>query len=125
MMSNAFYGKTLENIRNRRNISLVREEAEIKYQASKGTFVDYDVLSPDLTMISLKKSSVKFDKPIYLGKCILDYSKLVMYEFYYDVMEKLWPDNQLLYHDTDSLALSIPRTREDLQDDLMSIRNDH
>ena len=125
MMSNAFFGKTLENIRQRRNILLVRESEKIRHEASKGTFMDYDVLSPDLTMISHKKSSVKFDKPIYLGMCILDYSKLLMYEFYYDVLEKLWPTNMLHYHDTDSLVLSVPCTKEELQEDLMSIRDDH
>ena len=96
MMSKAFYGKTLENIRNRRDFSLVRDQEEIKRQASRGTFVDYNVLSPDLTMISHKKSSIKFDKPINLGMCILDYSKLAMYEFQYDVMEKLLNDNTTL-----------------------------
>ena len=123
MMSNSFYGKTPENIRNRRNLSLVRTEEEIRHHVSKGTFVDNDIFSPDLTMISHKKTTVKLDKPIYLGVCILNYGKLLIYELYYGVVDKLWRDNELLYHDTDSFALSIPRTREDLQNDLMSIRD--
>lgn len=125
LMNNAFYGKTLENIRNRKDVTLVRSEEEVRRYASKGTFQDYEVLSDDLTTITNKKASVKFDKPIYLGMCILDYAKLLMYKFYYDTAEPLWPGNEILYHDTDSLVLSIPCTRKKLEEDMMSIRDKH
>ena len=51
--------------------------------------------------------SVKFDKPIYLGMCILDYSKLLMYQFYYERINNLWPMNQIIGYDTDSFFLNI------------------
>ena len=38
---------------------------------------------------------------------ILDYSKLLMYQFYYNVVNKLWPKNELVASDTDSIFLSI------------------
>lgn len=62
-----------------------------------------------------------FNKPIYLGMCILDYSKLVMYKFYYDIIEKYFPDNEILYSDCDSLVLNI--YTEDLYSDLEKIKN--
>ena len=123
LMNNAFYGKTLENIRNRKDITLVKGEEEVVRHASKGTFQDFSILSPDLTTITHKKRSVKFDKPIYLGMCILDYAKLLMYKFYYGIIEKTWPSNEILYHDTDSIVLSIPGvTREKLEEDMLSLQ---
>jgi hypothetical protein len=49
---------------------------------------------------------LKFNKPIYLGQAILDYSKQLMYNFYYETANKLWPDNEIVFGDTDSLVLS-------------------
>ena len=62
-----------------------------------------------------------FNKPIYLGMCILDYSKFVMYEFYYDIIEKYFPNNEILYSDTDSMIINI--YTEDLYKDLEQIKD--
>ena len=40
--------------------------------------------SEDLLAIEMKKIKVKMNKPIYLGKSILDISKTLVYEFWYD-----------------------------------------
>ena len=64
-------------------------------------------------------SSVKFDKPIYLGMCVLDYSKLWMYIFYYEVINKLWPNNEIIGFDTDSFFLDI--YTEDIYEDMKKI----
>ncbi|CAG2200881.1 unnamed protein product [Mytilus edulis] len=45
------------------------------------------------------------DKP--LGQAILDYSKQLMYSFYYDVANELWEKNELVASDTDSMILSV------------------
>ena len=40
--------------------------------------------SENLLAIEMKKTKVKMNKPIYLGMSILDISKTLMYEFWYD-----------------------------------------
>ena len=51
---------------------------------------------------------VVMNKPVYLGQAILDFSKLVMYEFNYDYMREKYPDNlKLCYMDADSLVYHI------------------
>ena len=39
----------------------------------------------------MNKTRVKMNKPIYLGLLILDISKILMYEFWYDYYDtKIW-----------------------------------
>ena len=45
-------------------------------------------ISEDLSIIEVNKTKVKMNKPIYLGLSILDISKILMYEFWYDYMKK-------------------------------------
>ena len=54
------------------------------------------------------KINVVINKPVYLGKAILDLSKIVMYEFHYDYMKPKYGKNlKLCYMDTDSLVYHI------------------
>ena len=56
----------------------------------------------------MNKTRVKMNKPIYLGLSILDISKILMYEFWYDYMKpKYGHDVKLCYIDMDSLAMNI------------------
>ena len=65
-------------------------------------------ISEDLSIIEINKTRVKLDKPIYLGLSILDISKILMYEFWYDYMKpKYGNDVKLCYMDTDSLIMNI------------------
>ena len=58
----------------------------------------------------MKKVKVKMKKPIYLGLSILEISKIIMYEFWYDYMKKKYGDMvKLCYMDTDSLIMNIKR----------------
>ena len=54
----------------------------------------------------MKKTKVKMNKPIYLGFSILEISKTLMYEFWYDYMKPKYGDNvKLCYMDTDSFIM--------------------
>ena len=51
---------------------------------------------------------MKFNKPIYVGMCILDISKICLYEFHHEYMSPLHAQNcKILYTDTDSLVYHI------------------
>ena len=119
-MNNSFYGKTMENIRGRINVELISTEEEAKKMFSKPTYKDHIIFNDNLLAVLNNIPSVKFDKPIYLGMCILDYSKLIMYKFYYEKINKLWPDNQIIGYDTDSFFLDIPT--KDVYDDMQKIK---
>ena len=56
----------------------------------------------------MNKTKVKMNKPIYLGLSILDISKILMYEFWYDYMKPKYGNRiKLCYMDTDSFVMNI------------------
>ena len=128
LLNNAFYGKTMENTRNRINVECIKKDDthKIKKQQSKLTFNGIHKSYENSDSHTFKQNEVLMDKPIYLGFSVLELSKLLMYETYYD---KLQPyikleNIQLHYMDTDSFVLSVNtkdiikdlKSREDLFD---------
>ena len=56
----------------------------------------------------MKKTKVEMNKPVYLGMAILDISKTLMYEFWYDYIIPKYGDRvQLCYMDTNSFVIHI------------------
>ena len=119
IMNNSFYGKTLENIRGRCEIKLTINREEVKKYINKPNFKDSIIFNDNLVAISNNITSIKFNKPIYLGQAVLDYSKQLMYKFYYEVVNKLWEKNEVVASDTDSIFLSIKT--KDLYKDMEKI----
>ena len=63
----------------------------------------------------MRRTKVKMNKPIYLGLPILEISKILMHEFWYDHMKPKYDDNlKLCYMDTDSFIMNI-KTEDFLQ----------
>ena len=122
LLNNSFYGKTMENISNRCKVELVNNPEELKKFASMDNFKSIIDFNGDFKAVTLNYKSMYFNKPTYLGMSILDYSKLVMYKFYYDIIEKKFPRNEVLYSDTDSLVLNI--YTEDLYKELEDIKDE-
>ncbi|XP_067208535.1 uncharacterized protein [Linepithema humile] len=107
LMNNAVFGKTMENVRNHTDVRLVTQW-DGRYGAeamiAKPNFHSRSVFSEDLIAVELRKLEVNFDKPIYVGMCILDISKTCLYEFHYEYMAPFYRDNcKIMYTDTDSL----------------------
>ena len=64
-------------------------------------------ISEDLSIIEMNKTKIKMNKPIYLGLSILEISKILMYEFWYDYMKPKYGNNvKLCYMDTDSFIMN-------------------
>ena len=108
LMNNAVFGKTMENIRKHRNIKLVTTDKKRNKLVSEPNYHAINYISEDLSIIEINKTKVKMNKPIYLGLSILDISKILMYEFWYDYMKpKYGNDVKLWYMDTDSFVMNI------------------
>ena len=91
LMNNSVFGKTMENVRNHRDIKLVTSEKRRKRLVSEPNYHSCKKFSDHLMAIEMKKTRVKMNKPLYLGLSILDISKILMQKFgtiiFYQSME--------------------------------------
>ncbi|KYN27900.1 hypothetical protein ALC57_02694 [Trachymyrmex cornetzi] len=111
LMNNAVFGKTMENVRNHTDVKLLTQW-DGRYGAeamiAKPNFHSRSVFSENLIAIEIRKLEVKFNKPIYVGMCILDISKVCLYEFHHEYMLPLYRKKcEIMYTDTDSLIYRI------------------
>ena len=111
LLNNAFYGKTMENVRNRLKNKFDKKDdyREIIKQQSKLTFNGIHKSYGNCDSYTFKQNEVLMDKPIYLGFTVLELSKSLMYETYYDKFQHYFGQEniQLHYMDTDSFVLSV------------------
>ena len=99
-MNNSVFGKTMENVRKHRDIELVTTDKRRNQLASEPNYQTPKYFSENLMAIGMKKTKVKMNKPIYLGMSILDISKTLMYEFWYDYIKPRYQVRvQLCYMD--------------------------
>ena len=84
LMTNAFFGKTMENIRKHRDIKLVTTDKRRNQLVSEPNYHTTKYYLEILTAREMKKPKVKMNKPICLGMSALDISKTLMYGFWYD-----------------------------------------
>ena len=108
-MNNAVFGKTMENIRNRVNIKLVNSREQLRKLAAKPSFKGPpNIFNENLISVHMKKTSLTMNKPVYLGMCILDLSKIIMFDFHYNYIKPKYGNNaKLLFTDTDSFLYEI------------------
>ena len=119
LMNNSVFDKTMENIRNRVDVKLVNDEKQAEKLSAKPNFIHCNIFSGDLVAIHMKKTRLVFNKPVYLGMCILDLSKTLMYDFHYNyIKSKYGYKAKLLFTDTDSLMYEIQT--EDFYKDISS-----
>ena len=108
LQTNATFGKTMENVRNRVNVRLIADPNKLTKAVSKPSFRQSEIINPDLVMVKASRGKIMLNKPIAVGFAILELSKLIMYQFYYDVMKRKYGDKcSLLFTDTDSLCMAI------------------
>ena len=102
-MNNAVYGKTMENMRKRVKIRVVKNEKDAIKYTSKPTYVNHKIYGEKLVAIHEKKISLTLNKPVYVGFTALEISKWEMYNFPYNFMKTKLKHFTLLFTDTDSL----------------------
>ena len=115
LMNNSVLGKTMENVRKHKDIKLVTTDKRRNQLVSEPNYHTTKWFSENLLAIKFKKTKVKMYKPVYLGLSpaylglsILEISKTLIYEFWYDYMKPKYGDNvKLCYMDTDSFIMHI------------------
>ena len=122
-MNNSESWKTMENIRKHRDIKLVTTDKKRSKLVSEPNYHTINLISKDLSIIEMKKTKVKMNKPIYLGLSILEISKILMYEFLYDYMKpKYGYKFKLCYMYADSFIMNI-KTNDFYEDIASDVKN--
>ena len=108
LMNNSVFGKTMENLRKRVDVKLVTNENKLDKLTSKPTYVSSKIFNENLMAVHKVKETLTLNRPAYVGMCILDLSKTLMYDFHYNYIKKKYNDRaKLLFTDTDSLTYEI------------------
>ena len=108
LMNNSVFGKTMENIRKRVDVRLVTSKEKLLKLASKPTYVSSKIFNENLVAVHKIKETLTMNRPAYIGMCILDLSKTLLYDFHYNYIKHNYGNKaKLLFTDTDSLTYEI------------------
>ena len=105
--SNCIYGKSIENIMKRINVKLINDKKTYQKIVNKPNFISQKIIDKNFVAVHCPEKVLTLDKPVYVGFCILELSKLLMYQFHYDYVLITFNDAKLLFTDTDSLVYKI------------------
>ena len=98
----------MENVRKHRDIKLVTTEEKRIKLVSEPNYHTTKHFSQNLLAIEMKKTKVVMNQLVHLGISILEISKTLMYEFWYDDVKPKYKDKaKLCYMDTNSFVINI------------------
>ena len=114
LKNNSFFGKTMEDVRHRIKYLLVTDWNALDRLSMNALFLDSDIFSEKVVGVHMFKEKVVLDKPVYIGQAVLDYSKLEMYNLYYNILRQcpLIRKVDLVGGDTDSFFLSLHTSKQ-------------
>ena len=120
-MNNSVFVKAMENVRKHRDLKLVTTDNRRNQLVLESNYHTTKWFSENLLAIEMKKVKVKMNKLVYLRLSILEISKTLMYEFWYNYIKPKYQNNaNIWYVDTESLIINIKTENfhEDIADDV-------
>ena len=93
-MNNAIYGKTIKDLRKRVDVKLVNNKKDYLKCTPKPSYMSHKIFDNNLVATCKSKLALKLNKPAYIRTCILELSKVLMYEFDYDYIKNIY-DNKI------------------------------
>ena len=100
------YKKTMENLRNHVNVELVTSPERLRKVLAKPSLKSFKIFDENLAAVEVQKTVLTLNRPIYVGMTILDLSKTLMYDFFYNHLRvKYGEDVKLCMTDTDSFLV--------------------
>ena len=98
----------MENLHKQVDIRLVTNEKKLDKLTSKPTFISSKIFNENLMAVHKVKETLTLNRPAYVGMCILDLSKTLMYDFHYNYIKKKYNNRaRLLFIDTDRSTYEI------------------
>ena len=85
---------------------MINDKKTFQKCGNKPNFVSSKIFDKNFVAVHCSKTVLTLNKPIYVGFCILELSKLLMYQFHYNYVLKAF-DAKLLFTDTDSLVYEV------------------
>ena len=108
LMNNAVFGKAMGNMRKNRDIELVTTDRRRNYLVSEPNYNTTKFLTENLLAIEMRRTQILMNKPVYFRLSILELSKILMYEVWYDYVKPKYGEKaKLCYMDTDSFIVYI------------------
>ena len=115
--NNSVFGKGMEDILKRVSVELVTSPKRLGKLTAKTNFKGLKIFNENLVSVHMGMTEIKMTKPIYIGGCVLDLSKIPMLDFHYNYIKRDYDDKaRLLNMDTDSLTYEIET--EDIYKDM-------
>ena len=98
----------MENLHKRVDVRLVTNEKKLEKLTSKLTHISSKIFNENLMAVHKVKEMLTLNRPAYVGMCILDLSKTLLYDFHYNYINRKYDNRgRLLFTDTDSLTYEI------------------
>ena len=96
----------MENVRKHRDIKLITTERRRNYLVSEPNYHTTKLFKEHLLAIEMKKTEILMNKLVYLRLSVLELSKTLMYELWYDYVKPKYDEKaKLCYMDTDSFIV--------------------
>lgn len=114
----------MENVNKRVDVKLVtqwgqkgRKRNTAAKLIAKPNFHSLSIFTKNFAAIQMNKTSICYNKPIYLGFCVLEMSKYLMYDHHYNFTLKKYPNARICYMDTDAFIYNI--MTDDIYSDML------
>ena len=127
LISNALYGKTMENKFNRTKYKIIEHGDKLKLLFEGGNMSSIIPINENFSIVKMNGDVVILDKPTYIGACVTEYAKLHMYELFYDKLMGLFGEKgiELVYTDTDSFIIRVEHVPGMTAEELFKYIDDH
>jgi len=88
LANNAVYGRTMMNVREFSDYRFAYNQDSAFRYVTDSAFKGAKIINENLVGLQMQKKEIFLNQPIFLGVTILDYSKMVMVDFYHNKMRK-------------------------------------
>lgn len=114
---NSLFGKTIEGVANRKKVIICTSPEKFKKNLSNPNYERHIIVNEEIAIVIKSIEKAKVRRPYYIGFSVLEISKYIMYNFFYEILQPYFGIDgcAVLYQDTDSFVLNL-KTKDIISD---------